>query len=158
MKISDTHIQAIQELCDIIDDWATRKGWNEVPDSVSRKAEQIALMHSELSECLEFLRKNGVEECPHCPSRLTEHRGLDLDDGHIWLCPMCGREHVGKAPDQVPQMDDHVPELTGEEAELADLLIRVFHYCGNRNINLGRAIALKQNYNENRPYKHGKKI
>jgi NTP pyrophosphatase (non-canonical NTP hydrolase) len=45
-----------------------------------------------------------------------------------------------------------------EEAELADLLIRAFHYAGKRGIDLGRAVQLKHAYNINRPYKHGKVI
>lgn len=113
-----THIQSstLFDLCLVINDWATKKGWNDGEDSVQHRAEQIALMHSELSECLEFLRKK----------------------------------------DQ-PAMDDHVPSLTGEAAELADVLIRIFHYCGKRNIDLGEAVRLKHEYNITRPYKHGKR-
>lgn len=76
----------------------------------------IALMHSELSECLEFLRKK-----------------------------------------EQPAMDDHVPTITGEAAELADVLIRIFHYCGKYGIDLGEALRLKHEYNINRPYRHGKR-
>jgi NTP pyrophosphatase (non-canonical NTP hydrolase) len=55
-------------------------------------------------------------------------------------------------------MDNHVPSLTGEAAELADVLIRIFHYCGRRGINLGEAVRLKHEYNITRPYKHGKNL
>lgn len=107
----------LTDLCTVINDWATKKGWNETPDSVGHKAEQIALMHSELSECLEFIRAK-----------------------------------------QQPAMDDKVPSLTGEAAELADVLIRIFHYCGKRGIDLGEAVRLKHEFNITRPYKHGKTI
>lgn len=70
------------------------------------KGEQIALIHSELSEALEGVRK-----------------GL---------------------------MDDHLPELTGEEAEMADAVIRIFDYCGGHGIDLGRAITMKLAYNAGR--------
>lgn len=109
------HQVALEELCGIINDWAEKKGWNDAPDDLSHKCEQIALMHSELSECLEYLRKK-----------------------------------------EQPAMDDKVPELTGEAAELADVLIRIFHYCGKRNINLGEAVRLKHQFNITRPYRHGK--
>lgn len=109
------HQIAIQDLCEIVNDWATKKGWNDTPDDLSHKCEQISLMHSELSECLEYLRKK-----------------------------------------EQPAMDDKVPELTGEAAELADVLIRIFHYCGKRNINLGEAVRLKHQFNITRPYRHGK--
>lgn len=162
--ISTGQSGALNSLCEVINEWATKKGWNEdesqmTPREVTRhSAEMIALMHSELSECLEFLRKNGVEACPHCPSKITTYRGLDLTDGYIWVCSMCSREHVGRPPECVPQMDDHVPSLTGESAELADVLIRIFHYCGRRGIDLGEAVRLKHEYNTSRPFRHGKNI
>lgn len=115
LPVDYRHQFVLDALCHIINDWATKKGWNDVPDSLSHKAECIALMHSELSECLEYLRKK-----------------------------------------EQPAMDDKVPELTGEAAELADVLIRIFHYCGKRNINLGEAVRLKHQFNITRPYRHGK--
>jgi ribosomal protein L37AE/L43A len=147
---------ALNVLAEDINEWANEKGWNNKPDSLEHKAEQIALMHSELSECLEFLRKRSCESCPNCPALITEHLGLDLEAGHVWKCHMCYKNFIGRAPKDVPAMDDHVPTLTGEAAELADLLIRVFHYCGKRNINIGEAVRVKHQYNMTRPYRHNK--
>ena len=127
-EIRQTISQPLTTLCRIINDWATKKGWNEDPlegitmpspiydrIQLAFKAEQLALIHSEVSEALEYLRNK----------------------------------------DQ-PAMDDKVPQLTGEEAELADVLIRIFHYCGKRGIDLGEAVRLKHLYNITRPYRHGK--
>jgi len=91
---------------------AKSKGWWDGPRN---KFELIALMHSELSEAVEYLRKK-----------------------------------------EQPAMDDKVPELTGEAAEMADTVIRILDYCGAFGINLGDAIAKKYAYNTGRPYKHGK--
>lgn len=53
-------------------------------------------------------------------------------------------------------MDDHIPEFTGVEAELADVVIRVMDYACSRNLRLGEAIVAKMAYNTTRENKHGK--
>lgn len=52
--------------------------------------------------------------------------------------------------------DDKLPQYKGVEIELADLLIRVFDYCGKHDLRLGEALLAKMEYNKTRPYKHGK--
>lgn len=47
-------------------------------------------------------------------------------------------------------------ELTCEEEELADIIIRVLDTAGARGINIGRAVLLKMQYNATRPHMHGK--
>lgn len=92
---------------------AVAHGWWEEERSFG---EIVALMHSELSEALEYARKN-----PNAPS-------------------------------------DHIPNFTGIEEEFADVVIRIFDYCGRKNLRLGEAIIEKMKYNKTRPYKHGNKI
>lgn len=150
LPVSDNMAESLNNLCAVVNDWATKKGWNETPDSVQHKAEQIALMHSELSECLEFVRKKTDPECKHCGSVLVTYLFPN------WRCDTCGRSSL--EVNYSVALDDHVPSLTGEAAELADVLIRIFHYCGKRGIDLGRAVQLKHEYNTRRPYKHGKVI
>lgn len=123
--------EQLNEFAFVINDWATKKGWNEdpiadipMPESVrarielALKAEQHMLFVTELAESMEALRT--------------------------------------KTPDGAPYMDDKVPALTGVEAELADTLIRIFHYAGKHGLDLGRAVQLKHEYNTKRPYRHGK--
>lgn len=54
--------------------------------------------------------------------------------------------------------DDKIPEFTGEEAELADVIIRIMDYAGRKGLHLGEAILAKHKVNLSRPYKHGKKF
>ena len=77
--------------------------------------EVIALMHSELSEALEYMR-NGD---PH---------------------------------------SDHIPDFSGVEEELADVIIRIMDYARARHLNVANAIMAKIEYNAERQYKHGGKV
>lgn len=47
-------------------------------------------------------------------------------------------------------------QLTCEEEELADIIIRVLDTAGARGISIGRAVLLKMAYNATRPHMHGK--
>lgn len=55
-----------------------------------------------------------------------------------------------------PGYDDKVCEFTGEEAEAADVIIRLLDMAGRYNWRLGDAVVAKMKYNLSRPYKHGK--
>ena len=83
--------------------------WDENPRN---KGEMIALMHSELSEMLEGVRKPGP--------------------------------------------DEHCPDFTKEEVELADLLIRAGDYAAGHGLRVTEALQAKMAYNRSRPHKHGK--
>ena len=83
---------------------AKEKGWW---NTQRNDGELIALMHSELSEALEAMRKHEAE------SEVAE--------------------------------------------ELADCCIRIFDYCGAKNIDLEKVLLKKMEYNKTRPYRHGGK-
>lgn len=53
--------------------------------------------------------------------------------------------------------DDHIPQFSGAEAELADVVIRCMDMAQARGWSLSEAIVAKMRYNANRPHKHGGK-
>lgn len=77
------------------------------------RPEMLALMHSELSEALEYYRKGDKQS-------------------------------------------DHIPEFTGVEEELADVIIRVMDYAHGFKHRVAEAVIAKMEFNKSRPHKHGK--
>lgn len=52
--------------------------------------------------------------------------------------------------------DSHLANRMGEEVEYADVIIRILDYCAHKRMDIGGAIVEKLEYNNKRPYKHGK--
>lgn len=48
--------------------------------------------------------------------------------------------------------------LTCEEEELADIILRTLDLAKARNVNIGLAVIMKYNFNLTRPHKHGHKL
>ena len=104
--------------------------WDPAPDFGTA----IALIHSELSEALEEMRAgNRVRPGDRTP-----------------MVYYSGGGYVATGPTKACVK----PE--GVAIELADAVIRIADLCGYMGIDLESAIALKMEYNENRPFKHGK--
>ena len=113
----------INDLCETCNKMSVSKGFNNTP------GEEIALMHSELSEALEEIRKDK-------PMHMVYASGYCLNsDGTVSI--------ANNKPEGVP-------------IELADCVIRIMHFCGKYGINLEAAIQQKLDYNMTRPFKHGK--
>lgn len=53
--------------------------------------------------------------------------------------------------------DDHIPEFSGVEAELADVIIRIMDMSEGRGLRVAEAVMAKIDYNNKRERMHGGK-
>lgn len=123
----------ISEIVERAHDNAVKHGfWEPAPEFGTA----IALIHSELSEALEEMRA-GNRVRPGDPTPMIYYSG----GGYVATAST-------KACTK--------PE--GVAIELADAVIRIADLCGHMGIDLESAIALKMEYNEGRPFRHGKQF
>lgn len=137
---------------------ANAKWWQNIDsgEPIKRnKGELLMLIVSEIAEAMEGERKSKDEPCAHCANPQTQYRGIDLNDGPIWFCRKCSREHIGPLLSELCLMDDKLPHRRMAEVELADALIRIFDYAGAFGYDLQSAFEEKMEYNKNREdHKH----
>lgn len=93
--------------------------------------EKIALIHSELSEMFEAWRKN----------QHFSDKDINIVDPRFKPLP--------------GQIQDGTRRMTAIEEEMADVIIRVLDLCGKLDIDVGRVVLAKMQYNEARPHMHG---
>lgn len=106
-------------------------GWFEAERSVG---EDVALLHSEVSEMFEAYRDHGLEDATAT---------------------------AGMTPEQVEQFmatyDKPMVKPEGFGSECADVLIRLLDTCRRTGINLREEYQRKSAFNKTRSYKHGGK-
>ena len=54
--------------------------------------------------------------------------------------------------------DEHCPQFSGAEVEMADVVIRIMDMAEARGWDVAGAIVAKHEFNKGRPYKHGKEF
>ena len=128
----------INELAKKIHENAIAKGLYENEINIGEK---LCLVHSEVSEALEAVRKDHytkLEKDWHIDGMADHNYGITFYDDETF------KTHF-----------EHSVKNTFED-ELADTIIRVLDLCAYMNINIESHIKAKMRYNSTRPHKHGK--
>ena len=125
----------IKELIKEAHENAVNKGFWEEERTIG---EQIALMHSELSEALEEARKFKT-------AKESDKRFYQIEKIYY-----SGENYISTAETKICKKPEGFP------IELADTVIRIFDTCGKYGIDLEKAIEIKMAYNKTQPQKHGK--
>jgi len=144
----------LNELRDEIHENAKNKGFYDVvKDGFDTRikvlshaffAQQIALIHSELSEAIEVDRLNKKSD-------MTSFGNLYNGSTPVMLRKL-DREQDDKYYKHL--FEEYIKNSI--EDELADVIIRVLDLCGYLNINVEKHVEMKMRYNELRECKHGK--
>jgi NTP pyrophosphatase (non-canonical NTP hydrolase) len=127
-------IHGFNAVAEEIEAWADRKGWNSDDPKTWDKGvkEFLGLKAMESLQAAYDVSKLGL--------MMTEV-GEAIE----------GRRH-GDPP------SDKIPEFTSQEEELADCIVRIMHYAAHEKLRVAEALITKLQYNEDRPYKHGKQV
>ena len=103
--------------------------------------DEIALLHSELSEALEAFRIEGM-----------------TTDQTSAFCKVEDSEHIWSIDQRLPEgKNAHYCKPEGVGSELADVLVRLLDVSHRYNINLVDEFWRKVRYNATRGHRHGNK-
>lgn len=122
------------------------------------KGVSIALMHAELSEALEELREARPDIWYACKDPQNQWTQFGGRDGYVPVCVKT-RDFGACATRNKTEVDacrKRGAKPEGVAIELADCVLRIADYCGQYGIDLEAALQIKMEYNQNRPYRHGK--
>lgn len=155
-------VKSMTQWSEEIHQWACAKGWwSRQSDTIAAK---LLLVHSEVSEAAEELRK--ARPCPHgspevdfddlCVRRFKYDRiGLDVDLDYFRVRRF--KYDRSGLETEVPTIGEHIGKPVGFPSEIADTLIRLLDLCGRLGLNPDAIVAEKMRYNWTRKERHGGK-
>lgn len=127
------HFNAAQTLCHRI---ANDHGWWEEPEWIKAVRSQFNLPMHVIESAELAAQRNEAEMIALMHSELSE--------------AVESIRH-GNPP------SDHIPEFSGVEEELADVIIRIFDLAERKGYRIAEAMIAKMKFNDGRPYRHGGK-
>jgi NTP pyrophosphatase (non-canonical NTP hydrolase) len=132
----------LNELRDRVHALARAKGWYENRDvtDVNAIGSALALIHSEVSEALEDVRKGRM---------VLSY--VDTETGES-LTAAQRDEAIERDEEPASQF-----KPVGFPSEMADVAIRVLDLCGALNVDIQHAVDVKHAFNAMRPHRHGGK-
>jgi len=122
-------------------------------------AEDIALMHSELSEALEDERDGkGPKDIWYeekIPAFNEKGERIVVDGKPAFVAIRHDRPFPKLANGEWDI--EHPYKPCGIRSEIADVMIRALHFAGKHGIDIEQGVREKMHYNETREHKHGDK-
>ena len=134
--IADDFIASFKAIQAKVHKTAQSKGWWDERDALLKAAKESG------GEELEFFAKNVLK------ASMTALEHSELSES---------LEGVRKGKIDKPLPDDKIPEVTMEEAELADTIIRIMDKSEKYGLRVAEALVSKMAMNETREHKHGGK-
>ncbi len=139
-----------------INAWAHRNGFRGKNGEDKSFGDEIALMHSELSEALEAYRDHPITEIywQWQPRKDIENIQMELRATELCFLLNHGALEIADVPDDQSVWLLYAPHGVGPE--LADAYIRIVETCFHYGIDLDAMVELKQTFNEGREFRNGR--
>lgn len=171
--INDRLINSLNELADISYQVAKEHGFHEddEKDDVNcNNATIICDTHAQVSDLWESHRKNELDDEKLLEKIDVEKLSVVKDDSFFprYVANLHGEvtelydafvdDKLYTECDKTEKLRElNLPELCCAEEELADIIIRCLDTAKTLNLDIGRAISVKTEYNRSRSYRHGEK-
>lgn len=126
--------------------------------NVTRRSQELQIG---LNEWRDIVYKLACEKGFHSihaqPDLATFCANLHGEVSELWEAYRAGQ--LNKPCDKSEKMKEHdIGPLSCAEEELADIVIRALDVSGALNIDISRAVKLKNDYNQTRAFRHGNKL
>lgn len=99
----------------------------------------------------------GIQALVHENARSKGWHKEDHNDGELIALMHSELSEALEALRHGNPPSDHIPEFTGVEEEMADVVIRIMDYAAAKGHRVAEAVIAKMAFNATRPYKHGGK-